>query len=178
MINRNINTLEINNNSKKYFDNSQNNKMNCAEGQKFQCDYFVNLQIKKEFQPFIQETFYTSIGIFKNIGDDNLSCLPPHIDSVRTLNLNYIISEGGENVLTTMYKTDIPKVTKNMLQMESYQNLEIDFSVKTIANNWYAMDIQNYHSVDNIENERVILSISFSHINYDYFKNKYEHLFY
>ena len=76
-----------------------------------------------------------------------------------------------------MYKTTIPKVTKSTIQMETYENLEIDFAVKTNANTWYVMDIQNYHSVDNIENQRVILSISFNNINYDYFKNKYEHLF-
>ena len=177
MISHSIATLEINNNSKKYFDISQNNSLNCSAGQTFMCNTITYIQLRKEFVPYLQDHFSASIGIFKNIGSSELSFLPPHIDSVRCLNLNYIICEGGKNVLTTLYKTTTPKVTKNVIQMGTYETLEIDFKVKTVANNWYAMDIQSYHSVDNIENQRVILSISFNNINYDYFKNKYEHLF-
>jgi hypothetical protein len=176
MVTHNINTLQINNSSKKYFDGSQHNKMNCIAGQTFVCDIPIYLQLFKEFKFYITDRFQASIGIFKNVDTSKLSYLPPHIDNVRTLSLNYVISEGGKNVLTTMYKTTAQNVTKSAIQMELYDNLEIDVAVKTVANNWYAIDIQNYHSVDHIENQRVILTLSFNHINYDYFTSKYEHL--
>ena len=171
-----IETLQINNDAKKLFEYFQSTKINCSEGQIFKCPPLIYMKILKEFHPYINDRFDASIGIFKNTDINNLSYLPPHIDGYRKLALNYIISEGGHNTLTTMYKMNSTKNTTSQTQVESYTNLEIDFSVKTIKDNWYATDIQNYHSVDNIETQRTILSISFNHINYSYFKKKYNNL--
>ena len=172
-----IDTLQINNDAKKYYDDTQSGKINCIDGQIFSCPSSIYIQMFREFYPYIKEKFNTSIGIFKNTDTNNLSYLPPHIDAIRTLGLNYIISEGGVNTLTTMYKMDSPKSTKARdIQMIPYEELDLSFSVKTIKDNWYATDIQNYHSVDNIETQRTILSISFNHINYSYFKKKYSNL--
>ena len=172
-----IETLQINNDAKKYYDNTLSGKINCVEGQFFSCPSSINIQMFREFYPYIKEKFNVSIGILKNTDTNNLSYLPPHIDATRTLGLNYIINEGGVNTLTTMYKMSSPKSTKARdIQMIPYEELDLSFSVKTIKDNWYATDIQNYHSVDNIETQRTILSISFNHINYSYFKKKYNNL--
>ena len=172
-----IDTLQINNDAKKYYDHTQNGNINCSEGQIFLLPRSIYISVLKEFYPYIKNRFDASIGIFKNTNTTKLSYLPPHIDSTRTLTLNYIINEGGENTLTTMYKMCSPKLTKaHDIQMIPYKNLEVEFSVKTVKGNWYVTDVQNYHSVDNIETQRIILSISFSYINYSYFKTKYSNL--
>ncbi len=169
-----IDTLQINNDAKKYYNRTQKNNINCVDGQTFTLSGPIYLEIVKEFYPYIKNKFYASISIFKNTDINNLAYLPPHIDATRTLGLNYIISEGGNNTLTSMYKMSSPKLTKKVdIQMIPYNDLELSFSVKTIKGNWYATDIQNYHSVDNIETQRLILSIYFDNINYSYFKKNY-----
>jgi hypothetical protein len=144
-----IETLQINNDAKKLFEYFQSTKINCSEGQIFKCPPLIYMKILKEFHPYINDRFDASIGIFKNTDINNLSYLPPHIDGYRKLALNYIISEGGHNTLTTMYKMNSTKNTTSQTQVESYTNLEIDFSVKTIKDNWYATDIQNFLSSHN-----------------------------
>lgn len=169
-----IETLQINNNdATKYYNNTQKGKINCAQGQRFSCPSSIYIPIFCEFYPYIKEKFISNILIFKNTDPNRLSYFPPHIDATSTLSLNYIISEGGVNTLTTMYNMDSPKSTKARdIQMTSYEDLDLSFSVKTLKNNWYATDIQNYHSVDNIETQRTILTMTFDHINYSYFKKK------
>ena len=93
MVNHSINSLQINNNSKQYFDSTQNNTVNSSAGQTFMCDAMTQFQLMKEYKPYVHDTFRTSIGIFKNIDTSRLSHLPPHIDRKITLSLNYIISE-------------------------------------------------------------------------------------
>jgi hypothetical protein len=174
MIVSHLDTLKFSNNAKTYYDLTQQGKVNCCEGQIFQCSPLITMQMYKEFYPHIKMKFLTTIGIFKNTDLTKLAYLPPHIDATRKLVLNYVIDEGGKNTLTSMYKMNCSKSTlPRDIQMISYENLDLSFSVKTLKDNWYATDVQNYHSVDNIETQRVILTISFSDINYSYFKNKY-----
>jgi len=178
MIVSHLDTLQFSNGSKKYYDLTQDGKVNCSEGQIFECPSTITKQMYREFYPHIRMKFLPTVGIFKNTDPTKLAYLPPHIDATRKLVLNYVISEGGKNTLTSMYKMNCSKPTlPRDIQMISYENLDLSFSVKTLKNNWYATDVQNYHSVDNIETQRIILTISFNDINYSYFKENYKYLF-
>lgn len=67
-----------------------------------------------------------------------------HKDWNRDLALNYIIDQGGPNVITT-FRNDSKIIT------DSY-NL--------IPHRWHELNTSAYHEVDNIETKRIALSIN------------------
>lgn len=97
------------------------------------------------------------VGYMRSPGSEP-ACLPPHCDQARAMAINYYISTGGDNVITSYYDFNMPPL------METGRNYTYDQVTKVghykfKTNQWYAFDASQCHSVENIESDRVILII-------------------
>jgi len=68
--------------------------------------------------------------------------IPKHVDVDRAIVYNYIIQSGGNNVQTVWWKND----------KEFYR-------IIVPEKRWYKSDVSIAHSIENIENERVIITV-------------------
>jgi hypothetical protein len=99
------------------------------------------------------------VGILRNTKDpSNLACYPIHCDRVRTIAINYYIDLGGSNVETSFYNeyndpSDI--VGGYVLPYSKHKPIS---KYQTDKDTWYFFNTKQYHSVENIETTRIILS--------------------
>jgi hypothetical protein len=118
------------------------------------------------------------LGIIRNIGFEKFACWPPHTDRVRIFALNYYLREGGEYVTTVTYNTlDHNIAGEGTGKIYKYEDLSIDKIYHLKMNSWYALSVRQAHSIENIENMRLIFTLSFHDITYHEFQGKYNHLF-
>jgi hypothetical protein len=95
-----------------------------------------------------------------------------HSDIDRKFALNYMLELGGKNVITSWYQeTDKPlRRTKSSGGKQTdtgsvnYSDLKLLDSVVLKLNTWYLIATDILHDVDNIEDERSSISISFKSI--------------
>lgn len=165
------------------------NEINISRKEKFE-DYNFNLNIAMASHPttdILHELVANEYGTFfslhntefkvncllmQNYGTE-LCCVPPHTDIGRTVAINYVIVNGGTDVETTFYNqySDDPAgVTA------SYANLEKVNGYKLNDHKWYSFDARQYHSVDKIQDTRLVLSISIWDHSFLKFKELYNHL--
>lgn len=141
--------------------------------------FFIESELReqfiKEYNNILSDHHMPTVGVFPNISPSTLASLPPHVDRERSLSLNYIIEPGGNNVITKFYHTPEHIKTENQIQVDHYDNLKLDCSLVTQKGNWYVLNVQKFHSVENVETTRIILSVSMR-INYEIFLEKYKHL--
>ena len=146
--------------------------------------YFTNLISdlgKDEYQNFFAEKLFVFAMIIRpepwvNSAKKYVrSSYPPHYDFSRTMGINYYIDTGGDNVKTIMYNQT--KYDDNaMPQLLKYDQVTVMQEYHTEPNVWYAIDGSRFHSVENIESDRLILSLSFEDLSYSDFCTKYKHL--
>lgn len=134
--------------------------VNCAFGVFF-TDPALAEVVCMEYQHLFNVKMIPIIGLIKNTKDESAS-YPPHTDRIRHVALNFYIEAGGTDVRTIFYdKTDLDddKIGGNVL---SYNNLPPITDVLTFeANYWYILPTRQYHSVENIETTRIILSLTY-----------------
>lgn len=163
------------NNSKEWFNTTQRQKINCASGYLVPDKIITSLSHEEYVNFFPDENFDISIGILQNVSiNDPVAFVPPHIDRGRTLGLMFIVETGGINTTTTFYKTPHTEYTPQQTVMVDYNDLESVYSIKTLKDQWYLIDVQQFHSVENIETHRILCSINFYGITYSKFKEKYK----
>jgi len=86
---------------------------------------------------------------------------PPHIDSYRAkFCANFIIQSGGDNVLTSWYIEKQRQHYENFFWGEDEVNYTPDIQKCFPTNKWYWMESWRPHSVENIEDVRIIISVS------------------
>lgn len=98
----------------------------------------------------------------------------PHSDAYRKLGLNYILDTGGNNVTTTMY-TKVDNSDSPLASVCDYEDVTALRSYNLHENVWYGLEASRYHSVDNIQTPRLLLTISFAELSYTDFIIKYSH---
>jgi hypothetical protein len=59
--------------------------------------------------------------------------------------------------------------------MVDYDSVEIISTTRTKPMTWYALNVQAYHSVENITDVRLLFSLSIPSLPYDLFLKKYNH---
>lgn len=146
--------------------------------------YFTNYIAdlgKNEYQHFFAEKIFVFAMIIRpepwiNSAEKYVSSsYPPHHDHARTMGINYYIDCGGTNVKTVMYNetkydnTDLP-------QLPGYELVTVMQEYHTDPNVWYAIEGSRFHSVENIESDRLLLTLSFEDLRYLDFCTKYKHL--
>lgn len=136
-----------------------------------------NLLIKyvmQVYQPFFEEKVQPVLINLINT-DTTMAFYPPHVDQKRLTSLNFYIESGGDNVTTTVYKEegnfDLLGSSKN------YNEVTVDNTYQFNDQAWYLLDVNRYHSVENIMTNRSIFCLSFADLTTNSFKQKYKHLF-
>jgi hypothetical protein len=141
-------------------------------------DEELNQLSQNEYKIFFNEKFHASLGIIRNIETEKYACWPPHTDRVRIFALNYYLREGGEYVTTVTYNTlDNNIAGAGTGKIYKYEDLSVDKTYHLKMNSWYALSVRQAHSIENIENMRLIFTLSFHDITYHEFESKYNHLF-
>jgi len=145
----------VNYESKRWHQTIQDTNVNCAAGEFFG-DADVAALAKKELAPYINIDFSPAIGIIRNVESNGPACYPPHTDRVRTVAINYYIKSGGSNVKTFFYD----QCNSEKGHVLPYSQLRKVDECCFDTDSWYVFDTTQYHSVENIESERIILTLS------------------
>ena len=133
---------------------------------------------QKEFRPYFKnEIFIPSVGVLTNpTPDEKMSSFPPHADRTRIFALNFYIKEGGKHVTTVHYdKFHNLDAGVGTGKMYKYPELTVASITHCKMQRWYALNVRQVHSVEDIENVRLIYTLSFHEMNIHNFLNKYSH---
>jgi hypothetical protein len=123
----------------------------------------VNLQYRKYFSKPVRP----AIIMFSNKSKDHkFASLVPHCDINRTFSLNYLIKPGGDNVVTTFFKESRENPDLEAIQFLHPSKLTLVGTYMQEPNSWAMLDVQQYHGVENIENDRILLMLM-SQDNFD-----------
>jgi hypothetical protein len=145
--------------SKAWHEGVQQAEINCAAGDFFAYEQ-VTAQSRQEYQQYFPYVLYPIVGIIENTDITRPASYCPHTDRVRTVGINYYIDAGGPNVTTVFYdKEDSADddVGGNMLPYEQLTKVgEQHFN----ENAWYMFGTRRFHSVENVESTRLILTLS------------------
>jgi hypothetical protein len=142
----------------------------------------LQIELNKMFAPYFGTNFTAILGKIKNTHTDGLpACTPPHCDRVRRIAVNYLLLAGGSNVETVLYKTGRTDPDLSNAQDARYEELEIDYRVQIPVETWHAYNVQYYHSVENVETTRLLLSLVLDNdtkrsLTFDKFVIKYKNL--
>jgi hypothetical protein len=148
------------------------------------CMYFTNdaltAMCKEEFSKLFSDDYYGSFTLcLRNLSPGQPAFYPPHCDNGRIIGINFIINTGGANVETTIYENinDDSSTFEEGL-MHAYSNDMIVAEKQRLdESKWYAMDVSRFHSVENIECDRLILSlVLLTKLRLTDFAEKYRHL--
>jgi hypothetical protein len=105
------------------------------------------------------------------------SAMPPHCDRHRRVNLLYPLSTGGPDVVTCFYKEHRPDTDLSTGINRLYSELNLECKIQLHANTWYAVDAQQFHSVENIIDNRCLLTmVLIYNPSYTDFIKQYKHL--
>jgi hypothetical protein len=148
-------TLNLDN--KRWLDEFHNGTVNSSQ-HLFAPALMLTDQLQLEYSNFFTNPIGAVVGIMHNTSQSIPSCQPPHVDRGRALAINYYIELGGDNVQTVYYN--------KQLETDSESSTNYRYSdVKKIGqycfkkNNWYAYNVSQCHSVENIQTTRYFLSI-------------------
>jgi hypothetical protein len=137
----------------------------------------LQTQLEDLYFPYFKQDFTILLGIIKNSNNSGYASCPPHCDSVRMSAINYVVQSGGSNVITKFYK----KVRQGSIFFDSenikYGDAEVHSEIKIPEHKWHCFNPHIYHSVENVETSRILLSL-FLDDNpfYSDFKHKYLNL--
>ena len=133
------------------------------------------LQINEEYQSFFKHKLNSTVGVLENVEPNNLNLgvYPIHSDKVRHVAMNYFFDLGGSNVETVFYdKFDDLSDTIGG-HVLPYGALSPVKNYITETNTWYCFNTKQYHSVENIQTKRIILSVRVD-TTYEAFMNEYK----
>lgn len=143
------------------------------------CSYFhadpVQSYTEKTYQPYFEDKIYGLFILLTNVGDTPLAVYPPHLDQTRITSINYVLEPGGDDVYTSVYEQT---GDYSGFGIVSRPNEVFDLRKEYKLNDpeWVAIDVQRYHSVRNIQHERVLYCLTFLDITLDEVGEKYKHL--
>ena len=154
---------------------SDNHLINVAK-----CAYFHNEKIQEYTEKTYQQYFKDKIfGIFVNLININMDAIavyPPHTDGGgRNISINRCIKTGGTNVRTRIYKQESDYISNGAMSTKD-ENFDLLGEYQFNDEAWYQFCPQNYHSVHNIVDHRILYSICFQNIREPEFIEKHKHL--
>lgn len=162
---------------KRKHEHIQNYQVNAVSRKFIEDNDLINELVYKEYKSYFQEDFFPAVGIVTNLETNRIACWPPHSDRTRIFALNYYITEGGNNVETIMYDRYDDYISgQGTGKIFKYNELTLDKTYHLKTNQWYALNARQVHSIENILTQRIILTISFHHLNFFEFCNKYQNL--
>ena len=154
---------------------SNNHMSNIAKSRVF---YGEKIQeyTEKTYQQYFKDKIFGILINLININSTTIASYPPHTDAGRrTIAINRCIQMGGTDVRTRIYKQEsdnhiIGRVSKKKEQFDLLGEYQFNDEA------WYQFCPQNYHSVHNIVDHRILYSICFQNIREPEFIEKHNHL--
>ena len=139
----------------------------------YYCEELKNY-VKEKYQPLFRHTLHPTLICLRNHVPDHpkLACYMPHTDRDRAIGLNFCIKPGGKNVTTTFYNEHANLNVKDR-PYKLYQDLTVSTVVNLNDPTWVAINTHHYHSVENIETERILLSLGIRDIALSRFATAY-----
>lgn len=137
----------------------QQPKVNCAAGDFF-TDPRVTQLARLEFQKYFSLTLYPTLGIIHNTIPGTLASYAPHTDRIRSIGINYYLESGGDNVTTVFYDQEDPIEETAGGNLLPYEVLNKVNEQKFDINTWYMINTRRFHSVENVERARLMLTLS------------------
>lgn len=131
--------------------------------------------IYKNFFP--NEELYFIIGRISNVVGTKSIC-SPHCDRGRKTAINYLLKSGGDQVYTCFYKEKRSTPTLEAAENRYYKDLTLDYKTVIPEKTWHSYDVQTFHSVEDIENDRFLFSIVLraSNPSIEEFAEKYKNI--
>jgi hypothetical protein len=149
----------VNYDSVKWHETIQRPGRNCAAGMFFLHPEVI-VHARKEYQHFFKHTIHPTVGIIVNTQPETPACYPPHTDRGRTASINFYIDAGGDNVTTVFYDKHAPINDKIGGHVLPYEDLIPVDRYQCDTSSWYVLNTKRFHSVENIQTSRCILSLS------------------
>ena len=135
-------------------------------------------KIVAQYQQYFKSKVVPIIGVIENAYDAETAQSPPHCDRLRQTAINYIINTGGNNVLTCFYHNSRRHHGLDQAENDQAKNLNLDFKLRLTEEVWHSYNVQKYHSVENIQTKRIVLSLYLeNNLTFDQFNQEYQHLF-
>lgn len=121
----------------------------------------VDLQsrLSEIYRPYFKVDLQAIVGKLYNENPTTLAVLTPHCDRARYTGITYVLETGGTNVNTCFYnefRSRQNDMTKPEVSL--YNQVTLDYKICIPQHRWHSYNLQNYHSVENIETTRVLLS--------------------
>lgn len=150
-----------------------NNTINIAK-----CEYYshrsIDLYTNKIYQPFFDETIKPVVIKLINTDISKPGFYLPHVDQKRLTSLNFYLELGGSNVTTSIYEEE--GLFDKIGSVKTYKEVTLKSYESCNDKTWYLLDVNRYHSVENIENTRIVFTLSFENLSMIKFQEKYQHL--
>jgi len=142
----------------------QSDNVNCAAG-----EFFADPEVSKlallEYQSYFYNNLTPLIGLLRNTRTDAPASYAPHSDRIRNVGINFYVDLGGSNVSTVFYDKHDPEDDLQGGHNARYEDLTKVNEYYCNDSTWYVFNTRQYHSVENIETTRVMLSLSLIGVN-------------
>jgi len=165
----------LDNKVKSHHERLQGENLNIISRQYEKEDVIVISLGKAQYQPYFDEEIFPVVGILTNVhSSEKYACWPPHSDRERIFCMNYYYQEGGQKVTTVFYDRIIDHTPgPGTGRIYQYSELNLFEEVHFAMNQWYGLSVRRAHSIEKVENRRIMFSLSFYDITFDQFKQKY-----
>ena len=142
------------------------------------CEYAfhpeLDLYTKEVYQPYFEEPIFPLFIKLVNADTSTPAFYMPHVDQKRLTSLNFYLDPGGANVTTSTYEEEGPGDMEGIVT--TYDKVTLRSREPMNERKWYLLDVNRYHSVENIENTRITYALSFPNLSMRDFQEKYKHL--
>lgn len=173
-------TIEELENDRAWVDNFHCGELDVAAHNYGKYGTTISNDIVKSINDFYTDFFGVEVksvlGQIKNVVG-RPSVTPPHCDRMRHVAINYVITPGGNDVYTCIYNES--RTNPDMTSAENiyHKDVTLDFKVKIPVNTWHCYNVQQYHSVENVTDTRLIFSLFLvNNPTWQQFQQTYKHL--
>jgi hypothetical protein len=97
------------------------------------------------------------IAIFENTDRSSMARYLPHTDPRRMIGFNYYLNYGGNNTTLSVYNESNWEENSTI---KDWDELTLIKSYTLNPETWYSFDSKRFHSVENIETKRILISMS------------------
>lgn len=142
------------------------------------CEYYfhskLDLYTKEVYQPYFKESIFSVLIKLVNTDTSTPAFYMPHIDQKRLTSLNFYLEPGGSNVTTSIYHEHGPGDLQG--SVTTYDKVTLKSRQPINDKKWYLLDVNRYHSVENIEHTRIVYALSFPNLSSTEFQERYKSL--
>jgi hypothetical protein len=119
----------------------------------------VHDRLQEIYQPYFRQPFGVSVSKLENMEPGTLAQSPPQCDAISWITINYVLESGGNEVLTCFYINPRFGDDYAVAEYRRHADLELDYRICLPDRVWHMYNAQQYYSVENIQNNRLVFGI-------------------